>query len=285
MADWRARQVKMNRADSTRTTGNHDFLLRIHAAHSLLASSRLWCRAARLRRLSILCSGASRPFILDMYLPDDQRIRRLPALRRRDDAFGLVATHLLDHDVHHQLRGLNPDVQRRCGPRADEHCWVVCGGLSFQRAVPIRVRRHAGHPRGRHAAGTVAVGAYFLWGLVLRRRAGAALHFEPTALRCDPALYGRPLLRHGVQFAGRHDGIQGALDRTGVFVTQKTNALQYWDSITREDLEFSVGARQNNWEFKELLPQDDPSAPGYADSEYASSMYHQPRQRNSMMGY
>lgn len=23
--------------------------------------------------------------------------------------------------------------------------------------------------------------------------------------------------------------------------------LQYWDSITKEDLEFSVGARQNNW--------------------------------------
>lgn len=26
---------------------------------------------------------------------------------------------------------------------------------------------------------------------------------------------------------------------------------KYWDSITKEDLEFSVGTKQNNWEVKE----------------------------------
>lgn len=29
--------------------------------------------------------------------------------------------------------------------------------------------------------------------------------------------------------------------------------LEYWDSITKEDLEFSVGTKQNNWEVKETL--------------------------------
>lgn len=29
--------------------------------------------------------------------------------------------------------------------------------------------------------------------------------------------------------------------------------LQYWDSITKEDLEFSVGTKQNNWDVKETL--------------------------------
>lgn len=32
---------------------------------------------------------------------------------------------------------------------------------------------------------------------------------------------------------------------------------KYWDSITKEDLEFSVGARQNVWEVKELLGEDE----------------------------
>jgi len=67
--------------------------------------------------------------------------------------------------------------------------------------------------------------------------------------------------------------------------------MQYWDSITKEDLEFSVGQKQNNWEVKELLPQDDPASDlrrntVYQDSEYASSMfYHQQTpQRNSVYG-
>ncbi|CAG8736657.1 4517_t:CDS:2, partial [Racocetra fulgida] len=31
---------------------------------------------------------------------------------------------------------------------------------------------------------------------------------------------------------------------------------KYWDSITKEDLEFSVGSKQNVWEVKELLEDD-----------------------------
>lgn len=51
---------------------------------------------------------------------------------------------------------------------------------------------------------------------------------------------------------------------------------QYWDSITKEDLEFSVGTKQGNWELKELLPEEDKRGTIYHDSnsEYASSMYH-----------
>lgn len=50
---------------------------------------------------------------------------------------------------------------------------------------------------------------------------------------------------------------------------------KYWDSITKEDLEFSVGTKQGNWEVKELLPEDDRRGTIYHDgtSEYASSTY------------
>ena len=50
----------------------------------------------------------------------------------------------------------------------------------------------------------------------------------------------------------------------GLFFATTCNLLavmmvyKYWDSITKEDLEFSVGTRMNNWEVKELLPEDDP---------------------------
>ncbi|KAB5518002.1 chitin synthase III catalytic subunit [Coniochaeta sp. 2T2.1] len=49
----------------------------------------------------------------------------------------------------------------------------------------------------------------------------------------------------------------------GLFFATTCNLLavmmiyKYWDSITREDLEFSVGTRMNNWEVKELLPADE----------------------------
>ncbi|KAL1959792.1 hypothetical protein VTO42DRAFT_937 [Malbranchea cinnamomea] len=56
---------------------------------------------------------------------------------------------------------------------------------------------------------------------------------------------------------------------------------KYWDSITKEDLEFSVGVKQNNWEVKELLPEDERNTVYHdTNSEYAASMYH----RNSTYG-
>ncbi|ODH34856.1 chitin synthase export chaperone [Paracoccidioides brasiliensis] len=81
--------------------------------------------------------------------------------------------------------------------------------------------------------------------------------------------------------------VQHYLD--GVFFATLCNLLavmmvyKYWDSITKEDLEFSVGIKQNNWEVKELLPEDERRATVYHDtnSDYASSMYHQ---RNSTYG-
>ncbi|ORZ10399.1 chitin synthase III catalytic subunit-domain-containing protein [Absidia repens] len=36
---------------------------------------------------------------------------------------------------------------------------------------------------------------------------------------------------------------------------------KYWDSITKEDLEFSVGSKQNVWEVKELMADDELSQP------------------------
>lgn len=49
---------------------------------------------------------------------------------------------------------------------------------------------------------------------------------------------------------------------------------QFWDYITKEDLEFSVGIKPNNWEVKELLPDDERRTSLYPDSEYANSWHH-----------
>ncbi|EEP78496.1 conserved hypothetical protein [Uncinocarpus reesii 1704] len=76
------------------------------------------------------------------------------------------------------------------------------------------------------------------------------------------------------------EGVQHYLD--GMFFVTFCNLLavmmiyKYWDSITKEDLEFSVGLKQNNWEVKELLPEEDRRATVYLDtnSEYAGSVYH-----------
>ncbi|KAI6860021.1 hypothetical protein KC318_g19999, partial [Hortaea werneckii] len=61
---------------------------------------------------------------------------------------------------------------------------------------------------------------------------------------------------------------------------------KFWDAITQEDLEFSVGQRQNNWEVKALLPEEDRRETMYMDSDYATSTYlNQPAQRGSVYGY
>ncbi|KAL8403475.1 hypothetical protein RB594_008652 [Gaeumannomyces avenae] len=63
----------------------------------------------------------------------------------------------------------------------------------------------------------------------------------------------------------------------GLFFATTCNLLgvmmvyKYWDSITKEDLEFSVGTRMNNWEVKELLPEEERRGTIYNDDPYAQS--------------
>ncbi|KAL2146149.1 hypothetical protein VTI28DRAFT_4989 [Corynascus sepedonium] len=63
----------------------------------------------------------------------------------------------------------------------------------------------------------------------------------------------------------------------GLFFATTCNLLavmmvyKYWDSITKEDLEFSVGTRMNNWEVKDLLPEEDRRATIYHDDPYGQS--------------
>ncbi|MCJ1344763.1 Chitin synthase, class 7 [Peltigera leucophlebia] len=65
------------------------------------------------------------------------------------------------------------------------------------------------------------------------------------------------------------NNVQHYLD--GLFFATICNLLavmmvyKYWDSITKEDLEFSVGTKQGNWEVKELLPEEDRRAGPYLD--------------------
>jgi hypothetical protein len=62
---------------------------------------------------------------------------------------------------------------------------------------------------------------------------------------------------------------------------------QFWDAITQEDLEFSVGQRPNNWEVKELLPYGDDSDVRrntfYDNPDFTASTYH-PNGRSSTYG-
>ncbi|KAI1338278.1 chitin synthase export chaperone [Xylariaceae sp. FL0016] len=63
----------------------------------------------------------------------------------------------------------------------------------------------------------------------------------------------------------------------GLFFATTCNLLavmmvyKYWDSITKEDLEFSVGTRMNNWEVKEPLMDDERRTTVYADDPYSHS--------------
>ncbi|KAH0559006.1 Chitin synthase, class 7 [Trichoglossum hirsutum] len=83
--------------------------------------------------------------------------------------------------------------------------------------------------------------------------------------------------------------VQHYLD--GLFFATICNLLgvmmvyKYWDSITKEDLEFSVGTKPNNWEVKELLPEDDRRTTYHdgATSDYAPSVY-PPNNRGSNYG-
>lgn len=57
---------------------------------------------------------------------------------------------------------------------------------------------------------------------------------------------------------------------------------KYWDSITREDLEFSVGTKLNTWDVKEgLMAEDETKRQSVFDgvsTEYSSGLYQQPPQ-------
>jgi hypothetical protein len=82
------------------------------------------------------------------------------------------------------------------------------------------------------------------------------------------------------------DQVQHYID--GLFFATICNLLavmmvyKYWDSITREDLEFSVGVKQHNWEIKEPLDYEDKRGTMYQQSEYEPSLYQQPyHPRNS----
>ncbi|KAL7273475.1 Chitin synthase, class 7 [Rhizina undulata] len=87
------------------------------------------------------------------------------------------------------------------------------------------------------------------------------------------------------------DEISHYLD--GLFFASICNLLgvmMYWDSITKEDLEFSVGTKANVWEVKELLPEEDRRATIYEThhgptSEYATSTYNNSNSNRMSQGY
>ncbi|KXS95409.1 hypothetical protein AC578_6779 [Pseudocercospora eumusae] len=87
------------------------------------------------------------------------------------------------------------------------------------------------------------------------------------------------------------DNVEHYVD--GLFFATLLNLLavmmvyKYWDSITKEDLEFSVGQKQNNWEVKDHHMYDDIDKRNtfYQESDTGSGMFHQPGHRGSVYGY
>ncbi|BFZ64335.1 Chitin synthase, class 7 [Saitoella coloradoensis] len=73
------------------------------------------------------------------------------------------------------------------------------------------------------------------------------------------------------------EGAQHYID--GLFLATLCNLLsvmmvyKYWDSLTKEDLEFSISTKATSWEVKELLPEDGYAAPYGSNygSEYGST--------------
>jgi len=61
---------------------------------------------------------------------------------------------------------------------------------------------------------------------------------------------------------------------------------KFWDSITTEDLEFSVGVKTNTWEVKDLLSEEDRRQTVYQDtnSEYGGSIRASGHHRSSNYG-
>ena len=66
----------------------------------------------------------------------------------------------------------------------------------------------------------------------------------------------------------------------------RADSPQFWDSITREDLEFSVGVKQHNWEVKEPMPEDEKRYTMYqeSDSFYGGSIYQPPNRASHYSG-
>jgi hypothetical protein len=59
---------------------------------------------------------------------------------------------------------------------------------------------------------------------------------------------------------------------------------KYWDSITKEDLEFSVGSKQNIWEVKESLLNEDELSQSYG-TQYGNTPSPQPQQQQQQQQY
>jgi hypothetical protein len=67
-----------------------------------------------------------------------------------------------------------------------------------------------------------------------------------------------------------------SIDFTCAFANTQS---QYWDSITKEDLEFSVGTKQGNWDVKEALLEPISATEDHRDR---SSFYGAPGGRGSL---
>lgn len=88
------------------------------------------------------------------------------------------------------------------------------------------------------------------------------------------------------------DNVEHYVD--GLFFATLLNLLavmmvyKYWDSITQEDLEFSVEEKSHSWEIKDnqpFLDDDLKRNTYYQDSDNGSGMFHQPGHRGSGYGY
>ncbi|KKA26972.1 hypothetical protein TD95_004976 [Thielaviopsis punctulata] len=126
---------------------------------------------------------------------------------------------------------------------------VILNGVQLLIYVVMQIILVAGTLQDRWPLGDIAFGAFFFI-------VGQVIMYVFSHTICDA-------LSHYID---------------GLFFATVCNLLavmmvyKYWDSITREDLEFSVGTRMNNWEVKELLPEEDRRHTVYQDDVYAARL-------------
>lgn len=144
--------------NTNRPQRNHILLLHLHDADLRISRSRFRRSSSRKRYIPIFRRCTERPHISALRLSAYQRIRRISALRRRNDIISLAPPIRQLRVFHHYLLGLTSDFQILGRLRSHENCWIVCCAVPGLRDCVVDLRYYAGYSGGQYAAGSLAIG-------------------------------------------------------------------------------------------------------------------------------
>ena len=161
-----------------RPQGDHNLLLHLYDANHDFIGLGLGSHPSRLRRLPIFYRGAEWLYIRLVYLPFDQWVRRVPALRGWHDPVRLVDPWLFLWHVSHLGGRVAHDIQEQARAKYHEHVGLVRGTVSRQRNILVHICGDASHPCHQHFTRSMAIGRYLVWSFFLRHRPGDFIRFQ-----------------------------------------------------------------------------------------------------------